>query len=120
MAPEQAITYTEVNGYFIPDLALPEQPEGDIGKYGRARLAFLREHKRVLHMHMMAQCTLLEHLLEIQQTTTGRMELLTAQLMAAQGVTEDLKARDQMLWLGKVNNIRSRAEETVYNELIYA
>ena len=53
MAPEQAITYTEVNGYFIPDLALPEQPEGDIGKYGRARLAFLREHKSVLHMHMM-------------------------------------------------------------------
>ena len=58
MAPEQAITYTEVNGYFIPNLALPEQPEGNLDKYGRARLAFLREHKSVLHMHMMTQETL--------------------------------------------------------------
>jgi len=65
MAPEQTITYTEVNGYFIPNLALPEQPEGDIGKYGRARLAYLREHKKLLHMHMLSQGTLWEHLLEI-------------------------------------------------------
>ena len=120
MAPEQAITYTEVNGYFIPDLALPEQPEGDVGKYGRARLAFLREHKSVLHMHMLTQCTLWEHLLEIQRTATERMELLTAQMMAAQGVTEDLKSRDQMLWVGKVNNIRNQVEELIQAELIYA
>jgi len=86
MAPEQAITYTEVNGYYIPDLALPEQPEGDIGKYGRARLAFLREHKSVLHMHMMTQGMLWEHLLEIQRTATERMELLTEQMVKAQGV----------------------------------
>ena len=120
MAPKQAITYTEVNGYFIPDLALPEQPKGDLGKYGRARLAFLREHKSVLHMHMMTQCTLWEHLLEIQRTATERMELLTAQMMAAQGVTEDLKSCDQMLWVGKVNNIRACADEIIRNELIYA
>ena len=120
MAPEQAITYTEVNGYFISDLALPEQPEGDIGKYGRARLAFLRKHKSVLHMHMMTQGTLWEHLLEIQQTATERMELLTVQMMAAQGVTEDLKSYDQMHWVGKVNNIRACADEIIRNELIYA
>ena len=120
MAPEQAITYAEANGYFIPDLALPKQPEGDIGKYGRARREYLSKHKKALHTHMLTQGTLWEHLMEIQRTATERMELLTAQMMAAQGVTEDLKARDQMLWLGKVNNIRSRAEETVYNELIYA
>jgi len=119
MALEQATTYTEVNGYFIPDLALPAQPEGDIGKYGRARLAYLRERKKLLHMHMMTQCTLWEHLLEVQQTATERMELLTAQMAAADGVTEDLKSRDQMLWLGRMNNIRNRADELVYNELIY-
>jgi len=116
----QELTYTEVNGYLIPDLALPEQPKGDIGKYGRARLAYLREHKKLLHMHMMTQCTLWEHLLEIQQTATGRMELLTAQMAAAEGVTEQLKAENAMLWVGRMNNIRNRAEEIIYNELIYA
>jgi len=120
MASEQAITYTEVNGYYLPNLALPKQPEGDIGKYGRTRLAYLREHKSVLHMHMSTQGTLWEHLLEIQQTATERMELLTEQMMAAQGVTEDLKSRDQMLWVGKVNNIRVCAEEIIREELIHA
>ena len=120
MARQQAITYTKVNGCFIPDLALPKQPEGNIGKYGRARLEYLREHKSVLYMHMLTQGTLWEHLLEIQQTATERMELLTEQTMAAQGVTEDLKSRDQMLWVGKVNSIRNQAEEIIRAELIYA
>jgi len=120
MAQEPAITYTEVNGYYIPDLALPAQPEGDIGKYGRARLAYLRKHKSVLHIHMLTQGTLWEHLLEIQQTATERMELLTAQMMAAQGVTERMKADDMMLWVGKVNNIRACADEIIRDELIYA
>ena len=120
MAPEQAITYTEVNGYLIPNLALPEQPEGDIGKYGRARLAFLREHKSVLHMQMMAQGTLWNHLLEIQQTADERMERIVEQMMAAQGVTEDLKSRDQMLWVDKINNIRACVDEIIRNELIHA
>ena len=69
-------------------------------------------------MHMMTQGTLWEHPLEIQQTATERMELLIEQIMAAQGVTEDLKARDQMLWLGKVNNIRACADEIIRSELI--
>ena len=120
MALEQAMTYTEVNGYLIPDLALPEQPEGNIGKNGRVRLAYLREHKSLLHMHMLTQGTLWEHLLETQRTATERMELLTAQMMASQGVTEDLKSRDQMLWVGKVSNIRNQADEIIRNELIYA
>ena len=120
MALEQAITYTEVNGYLIPDLDLPEQPKGDVGRYGRARLDDLKTHKKLLHMHMMTQGTLWEHLLEVQQTATERMELLTAQMATADGVTEDLKARDQMLWVQRTNNIRNRAEEIIYNELIYA
>ena len=120
MAPEQEITYTVMNGYFIPNLALPEQSEGDIGKYGRARLAFLQEHKSVLHMHMMTQGTLWEHLLKIQQTADERMERIVEQMVAAQGVTEDLKSRDQMLWVGRMNNIRACADEIIRNELIYA
>ena len=120
MTSEQAITHTEVNRYFIPDLVLPKQPESDIGMYGQARLAFLRDHKSLLHMYMLTQGTLWEHLLEIQKTASERMELLVAQMMAAQGVTEDLKSCDQMLWVGKVNNIRACAEEIIRNELIYA
>jgi len=69
---------------------------------------------------MLTQCTLWEHLLEIQQTATERMERLTAQMMAAQGVTEDLKSRDQLLWIGKVNNIRACVDEIIRDELIYA
>ena len=120
MALQQAITYTKVNGYFIPDLALPAHPEGNLGKHGRARLAYLREHKSLLHIHMLTQGTLWEHLLEIQRTATEQMELLTGQMMAAQGVTEDLKSCDQMLWVGRVNNIRACAAEIIRNKLICA
>ena len=113
------MTYTNINGYNIPDLALPPQPEGDLGKYGRARLVHLKEHKPLLHMHLLTQGTLWEHLLEVQEVAWARMELITAEMAAAQGVTEDLKSRDQLLWLGCLNNIRVSAEETVYQEIIY-
>jgi len=114
------LTYTEVNGYNIPDLALPPQPEGNLGKYGRARLTYLRENKQLLHMDMLTRGTLWEHLLGIQQTATERMELLTAQMAEAQGVDEALKARDQMLWVGRMGNIRQAAEESVMRELVYS
>ena len=114
------MTYTEVNGYLVPDLALPPQPEGNLGKYGRARLNYLRNHKKLLHMHLLSQGTLWKHLLGIQQAAAERMELMTAQMAKAQGVTEELKARDQMQWLGLMNNIRHSAEESVMRELIYS
>ena len=114
------LTYTQVNGYNIPDLALPPQPEGELNRWGRARLNYLREHKKALYAHMMTQCLLWPHLLEIQETAAARLNLLTAQMAEAQGVTEELKARDQIGWLGRVNNIRASAEETVMRELVYA
>jgi len=113
------LTYTEVNGYNIPNLALPPQPAGNLGKYGRARLTYLKEQKPLLHMYMLTQGTLWEHLLGIQQTADERMELITAQMAKAQGVDEALKARDQMLWVGRMGNIRADAEESVMRELIY-
>ena len=114
------LTYTKVNGYNIPDLALPPQPEGSLGKYGRARLTHLREHKQLLHMHLLSQGTLWEHLLGIQQAATERMDLITAQMAQAQGVDEALKARNQMLWVGLMGNIRQAAEESVMREVIYS
>jgi len=118
---ETGISYTlSPEGYYIPDLALPPQPEGNLNRWGRARLSYLREHKPLLHTHMLTQCTLWPHLLEIQETAAKRMELLTTQMAAAEGVTEDLKSHDQMLWIGRTNNIRARTEEVIREELIYS
>ena len=114
------LTYTQVGDYLVPDLALPPQPDGNLGKYGRARLTHLREHKALLHMHLLSQGTLWAHLLGIQGTATERMELITAQMAEAQGVDEALKQRDQMLWVGRMGNIRQAAEESVMRELVYS
>ena len=116
---DMELTYTQVNGYNIPDLALLPQPEGNLNRWGRARLNYLRGHKPLVHMHMMTQCSLWPHLLEMQETAAARLDLLTTQMAQAQGVTEELKARDQMRWLGMMNNIRHSAEETVLQELVY-
>ena len=114
------LTYTRVGDYLVPDLAMPPQPEGNLGKYGRARLAYLKEHKSLLHMHLLSQGTLWEHLLGIQGTAAERMDLITAQMAKAQGVDEALKASNQMLWVGRMNNIRQAAEESVMRELVYS
>ena len=99
------MTHTNHNGYLIPNLALPPQPQGELNHWGRARLRHLREHKRLLHKHMLTQGQLWPHLLETQTAAEQRMELLTRQM--AQGLTEDLKVRGQMAWLGAMNNIRN-------------
>jgi len=114
------LTYTQVNGYNIPNLALPPQPEGELNRWGRARLNYLKEHKSALHMHMMTQLTLWPHLLEMQETAAARFDLLTRQMAEAEGVDEALKASDQMLWVGRMGNIRQKAEELVRQELIYS
>ena len=114
------LTYTQVNGYNIPNLTLPPQKEGTLNRWGRARLNYLREHKKPLHMHMMTQLTLWPHLLEMQETAAARFDLLAQQMAEAKGATEELKASDQMQWLGLVNAARHSAEELVRRELIYS
>jgi len=114
------LTYREVDGMMVPELYLPKQPEGELGKYGRARLKYLQEEKLLVHQQLVTSGQLKAHLLEIQQIATERMELLTAQMAEAQGVDEALKARDQMAWVGAMNNIRQAAEEQVMQELVYS
>jgi len=109
------ITYTQANDYFIPNFALP----GNLNKYGRARLSYLREHKRLLHTHMLTQGILWSHLVEIQQIAETRHEHLVSQMMQAQGIIEQLKADNQLLWLQRVNNIYNQANELIYRELIH-
>ena len=115
------LTYKRVGDYYIPDLILDEEPEQDIfyGKYGSLRRDHLREHKPRLWAVLVNNGTLADHLKGIERTAERRMDTLLPQLMKIAGVTEELKARDQMAWVGLVNNCKARAEEIIFTELIY-
>nr|WP_242622735.1 TnpV protein [Lachnoclostridium sp. Marseille-P6806] len=108
------------DGYRIPNLLPPQEIEVTIGKYGLLRRRFLQEHRRVMFTNLLTSGRLTEHLLEIEQTARSRVEQITEQLAKAEGVTEQLKAANQMKWVGLMNSIRQAAEETVLMELIYS
>ena len=117
----QELTYTETpEGYLLPDLALPDEPEYDIGRFGLMRRHYLKNHRKGLFSIMLMNGKLNEHLFEIDQAANDRLWLITNQLAKAEGVTEQLKANDVMLWIQKMTNIRSRVEEIIRAELIYA
>ena len=113
------LTYTMQGEYRLPNLLPPQDPEVTLGKYGLMRRRYLRRHRRVTYTNLLTSGKLTEHLLEIEQTAQSRMEQITAQMARAEGVTEELKATDQMKWVGQMNSIRQAAEETVLTELIY-
>ena len=113
------LTYTEKDGLLIPDLVLDDQPSGSIGKYGRMRKRYLEQKHDGTFTALVLSGTLTRHLLDIDQAARDQVAALTRQLAANQGVTESLKARDQMEWLRRMNSVRNRAEEMVKNELIY-
>lgn len=113
------LTYDLVGDVYLPRLSLSEKPE-DIGRFGRQRKRFLKEHKPELYMELALNGTLHEHLAETNKEAIEQIEFLTEQLAKAEGVTEALKAQDQMLWVHRTNNIRNRAMEMVNNDLIYA
>ena len=117
---EMGGTYIRVGDYFIPDLVLDDEPEYQIGKYGRMRERYLKEHRRAAYAELKLSGRLDEHLAEIDQTCNERMERIVKQMAEREGVTEALKASDQMAWIGAMNNIRSRAEEIVLSEVVYA
>ena len=112
------LTYHWEGDYLIPDLDLPEAPK--IGKYGTMRHNYLRDHHRGVFDGMLLTGKLNAHLEEVDRRANEMMERLTTQMAKAEGVTEQLKAADQLAWVGAMNNIKARAEEIVLNELIYA
>jgi hypothetical protein len=111
------MTYTKHGDYLLPNLTLPEQPT--IGKYGMQRKSFLKKHRRATYTAMLLSGTLMEHLAEIDKTARERVEAMTARMAEREGVTEQMKAADQMKWVGLMNNIKQSAEEIVQAELIY-
>ena len=116
------LTYTRVGDYYIPNLILDEEPGPDVfyGKYGSLRRGYLREHRPMLWAVLVNSGKLVNHLKEVERTARQRMDTLLPQLMKDAGVTEELKARDQMAWVGLVNNCQTRADEIILTELVYA
>ena len=112
-------TYSAVGDYLLPNLTVPNDSEYQIGIWGQRRLNYLKTHRRVFYVNLLTSGKLTEHLREIDTTAFERRELMTKQMMEAQGVTEQLKAEDAMLWVGKINNIRACVDEMIRNELIY-
>ena len=112
-------TYRQEGDYLIPNLALPDEPDYQIGKYGRMRRSYLKEHRPVLYANLLTSGTLHWHLAEIDQACNERMEIIVPAMAKQEGVTETLKAADQMEWVRRMNSIRSRAEEIVLTELVY-
>ena len=113
------LTYRMEGDYRVPNLTVPEESPVILGKYALLRKKYLKQHRRVLYLNLLTAGTLNEHLTEIEQTAMSRVAQITAQMAAAQGVTEKLKAENQMQWVGLMNNIRHSAEESVLNDLIY-
>ena len=112
-------TYMQVGDVLLPDLSIGEVEQRPIRKYGRMRKHYLKEQHPVLYSELLLSGKLYPHLLEIDESCDGRTELLTCQLAEQEGVTEALKAANQMEWVRRMNSIRNRAEEIVLHELVY-
>ena len=111
------LTYTRCGDYYIPDLKLSEQPEAPIGKYGRMRQRYLKEHRPGLYSNLILSEKLYPHLLEIDRAARERMDAMLPRMMEAAGVTEELKSRDPMRWVGLMNTLKAQAEEVIFQEI---
>ena len=113
------LTYTNQGDYRLPNLIVPEEPEAAFGKYALLRRSYLKEHRKVLFTNLLTSGKLNAHLLEIEEAAQNRMEQIVKAMAAQEGVTEELKARNQMEWVRLMNSFRDSAEEVIRKELIY-
>ena len=112
-------SYTKVGNYLLPNLTIDESEQQPIGKYGRMRKHYLKEHRPVLYTNLLVTGNSDKHLATIDEACEKRMELLISQMAKREGVTEALKATDQLEWVRRMNSIQNRAEEIVLHELVY-
>ena len=117
---EMGGTYRQVGDYFIPNITLPDDGEYQIGKYGRMRRSYLKEYRKILYNNYVLEGTLFKHLAEIDQACNERIENIVSAMAKQEGVTEALKATNQIEWVHHMNSIRNRAEEIILTELVYA
>ena len=111
------IDYELVGDYYLPRFKAPESPK--VGRYGLMYLYYLRNHKKVTYSGLMLSGKLNEHIESVDRQAEEMFSLLVAQMKQAEGITEQLKATDQMKWVGIMNNIRNRAEEIVKSEVLF-
>ncbi len=115
---ENGIDYILAGDYYIPDLKLPEENR-PIGRYGRLHREYLKQEHPARYSSLILTGKLWTYLADLNEQAEERLNLIIEQMKAAEGVTEELKARNQLEWVGRMNNIRSRAEEIINSELIY-
>ena len=113
------ITYTQIGDYLYPNITLGEEEKLPIGKYGRMRKKYLQEHQPVIYNVLAVQGKLQRHLWEIEQAANERLECMMTEMKKQAGITEQLKAEDQMAWVGQMNALKQQAEEIIFAELIY-
>lgn len=113
------ITYEKCGDYLIPNLIPNPEPEGELRKFGLMRKSYLKNYRRGIYSGLLLSGELKKHLLMIQKQAEERFDLLVEQMAKREGVTEELKTQDQMLWVKRMNNIRERVEEIVREEIIY-
>ncbi|MEE1139156.1 MAG: TnpV protein [Acutalibacteraceae bacterium] len=114
------IQYRRVGDYLIPNLILPpEEANIRLGKWGKLHKDYLLKHKKVLFTTLLTQGKLYQHCAEVETQARDMFDILVEQIKKVEGVTEQLKAENQMMWVYKLNNIQSQAREIVCNELIY-
>ena len=113
------ITYTQQGDYLLPDLKLPEQPKVEIGIWGKRHLRYLKNHHPIIYTNLLTSCKLTTHLADIDKEANEMFDRIVKQLAKQEGITEQLKADNQMQWVRKMNSIRNQATEVVNNEIIY-
>ena len=116
---EMGGTYTQVGDYLLPDLKLPEEEQQPIGVWGQRHWRYLKEHRRTTYATLLTSGKLNSYLADIDRQAEEMFLRLVKQMADAEGITETLKANDQMEWVGRMNSCRDRASETVYHQVIY-
>ena len=117
------LEYRKCGDYYLPNIAIPEESKETkgkhFGKYGQLRLTFLKEHRQVLYQELLLTNKLHEHLVKTDEKANIKVKTLIKQLAEQENINEELKANNQLEWAQRMNNIKNRAEEIVFNELIY-
>ena len=113
------ITYTERNGLYYPDLALPEQTNYPLGKYANLRLDFMKKHRRGTHTTLLTEGRLNEYLHEIDLQAHALRDDIIPRLAQERGIDEILKAHNPLQWIAEMNNIKANAEEIILQEVVY-
>ena len=113
------ITYTQQVNYLLPDLKLPEQKNFEIGVFGQRHKNFLLNHHKIRYYNLLTSCKLIDYLADIDNRANEMFLRLVKHMAEAENITEQLKAKNPMLWIQSMNNIRNRATEIVNNEIIY-